>query len=409
VLALLKLSWRSIWRNRRRTLLTVGSTAAALAVAVLFLAIADGMYGRLLYDVLRLQAGNLTVENAEHLDAPSVDLVLDDVPDLRRRIEALPGVSRTKQLVVGPGVANSGDGAVGTAVVGVEPSVEAAVSPLLRRIVHGEYLDDADDRSVLVGAEMARRLKLEVGNKVVLSTNDVRGQLVSELVRVKGIFKTGAVELDGHYVQVPIGFARKLFGMRDAQATEVGILLSDAEQQDSVLAAVQGVIAQDERAAVWPWQKVLPELSSFMKVDKGSNYVFQTIILLMAMFTVFNTVLMSALERKREFAVMLALGTSPARVKLGLVLESVLLGTVGAALGVAAGCGLSVAVDGISLAGSMGKGMEVGGYLVEPVLHASLSPRITVGLGLAMSAVIALMSLVPMTRISRIRVTDAFR
>jgi ABC-type lipoprotein release transport system permease subunit len=146
-----------------------------------------------------------------------------------------------------------------------------------------------------------------------------------------------------------------------------------------------------------------------MKVDKGSNYVLQVIILMMAMFTIFNTVLMSALERKREFAVMLALGTPPARVKLQLLVESTLLGVVGCALGVLFGSGIALATDGVSLASFMGEGMDVGGFLVDPVLRAKLTPAITVGLGAVMVAITALMSLVPMTRIDHIRLTDAFR
>ena len=406
---LAKLAWRSIWRNRRRTLLTVASLAAALTLAVYFLAIADGMYGRLLHDVLRMQAGNLTVEHRQHLDAPSIDLVLNRVPELRQQLQQLPGVSRTKQLVVGPGVATSGSGAVGVAIVGVEPAVEASMSPLLKRLVEGTYLADGDERSIIVGTELARRLELKVDSKLVLSANDVHGQLIQQMVRVKGIFRTGSVELDGHYVQLPIGFARTLFTMQKHQATQVGLLLHDPDQQEQVLGAARSVIARDQAVAVWPWQQILPELSTFMKVDKGSNYVFQIIILMMAMFTIFNTVLMSALERKREFAVMLALGTSPKRIKLQLLVESTLLGLVGCSLGVLLGSGVALATNGISLASVLGDGFDVAGFLVDPVLHAKLTWRTTVGLGGVMVLVTAVMSLIPMTRIEKINVTDAFR
>jgi ABC-type lipoprotein release transport system permease subunit len=383
--------------------------AAALCLAVYFLAIADGMYGRLLHDVLRMQAGNLTVENAQHLDAPSIDLMLDSVPDLRDRIEQVPGVSTTKELIVGQGVANSAEGAVGTVIVGVQPSVEASMSPLVKRLVTGSYLQDGDERAVVLGAKMASRLGLAVGNKLVLSTNDTGGQMVQQMVRVKGIFETGSVELDGHFVQVPIRFARVLFSMRADQATQVGILLHDPNEQESVMRRVQRLLADHETVTVWPWQKILPELSTFMQVDKGSNYVFQLIILMMAMFTIFNTIVMSALERKREFAVMLALGTSTARVKLQLFVESILLGTVGCAVGVLAGSALALATDGVSLASVIGDGFDVGGFIVDPMLRAKLTARITVGLGAAMVGLIGVMSLVPMSRIKHIHVTDAFR
>ena len=121
---ILKLSWRSIWRNRRRTLITVVAVGFSLAIAVFFLAMADGMYAHLLDSVLRMQAGHLTVEHRQHLDAPSIDLVVRDLPRWRPQVAALPAVEQTAARVVGQGVASTGTGSVGVSVVGVEPDVE---------------------------------------------------------------------------------------------------------------------------------------------------------------------------------------------------------------------------------------------------------------------------------------------
>jgi ABC-type lipoprotein release transport system permease subunit len=406
---LVLLSWRSIWRHPRRTVLTIASMSLALGLAVVFLAIGDGMYGRLLHEVLRMQGGQLTVEHARYLDAPSVDLAVDHVAELRAKLGRLPEVATTKVSVVSQGVANSADGSVGVAIVGVEPSREASLSLLPKRLVSGRYLDDQDDRSALLGVESARRLKVAVGDKLVLSGSDVDGQLVQEMARVKGIFRTGALELDGHLAQVPIRFARKLFGLRPEQATQVGIVLDSPDAEAPMLRRVRMLLRGRPELAAWPWQKIMPELSTFMQVDKGSNVVFQMVILLMAAFTIFNTVLMSALERKREFAVMLALGTPGRRVKLQLLIESVALGAAGSLIGVLLGSGAAWGLDGYDLARWLGDGMEVGGFLMDPVLHPKLTLLTTVGLGAAMTAAVALMSLVPMARLKHIRVTDAFR
>jgi ABC-type lipoprotein release transport system permease subunit len=406
---LVLLSWRSIWRHPRRTVLTIASMSLALGLAVVFLAIGDGMYGRLLHEVLRMQGGQLTVEHARYLDAPSVDLAVDHVAELRAKLGRLPEVATTKVSVVSQGVANSADGSVGVAIVGVEPSREASLSLLPKRLVSGRYLDDQDDRSALLGVESARRLKVAVGDKLVLSGSDVDGQLVQEMARVKGIFRTGAIELDGHLAQVPIRFARKLFGLRPEQATQVGIVLDSPDAEAPMLRRVRMLLRGRPELAAWPWQKIMPELSTFMQVDKGSNVVFQMVILLMAAFTIFNTVLMSALERKREFAVMLALGTPGRRVKLQLLIESVALGAAGSLIGVLLGSGAAWGLDGYDLARWLGDGMEVGGFLMDPVLHPKLTLLTTVGLGAAMTAAVALMSLVPMARLKHIRVTDAFR
>jgi ABC-type lipoprotein release transport system permease subunit len=217
------------------------------------------------------------------------------------------------------------------------------------------------------------------------------------------------VDLDRHFAQIPIHFARKALGLRADQVTQLGIVLQDPDVQDHVLKEARAQLAGNPDVVVRPWQRILPELYTFMQVDKGSNYVFQIIILLMAMFTIFNTVLMSALERKREFAMMLALGTPLHRVSVQLLVESILLGVVGAVCGVLLGSGASLALDGLSLAQWMGDGFEVGGFLVDPVLRPKLTMVTTVGLGTVMVLVVALMSLVPMARLRQLRISDVFR
>jgi ABC-type lipoprotein release transport system permease subunit len=404
---LLKLAWRSLWRHRRRTLITLSSIVMSLAIALYFITLADGMYGQMLHGVLRMQAGHITVENPEYVDAPAIDLLVPRETSLRERIEKLDGVESTKAVVLGQGIASTGAGTVGVAIAGVEPAVEASMSPLVRRIEDGQYLN-GDPRSVVVGAELARRLELAVGNKLVLSGNDRSGQLTQEMVRVCGVFSTGALEMDGHYVQVPIDFARRLYGVDRDEATQVGVVLDDPHRQAELLATVTP-LAADQGAVALPWQQVLPELSTFMRIDKGANYVFQVLIVVMAMFTIFNTLLMSVLERKREFAVMLAVGTAPARVKAQVFMEAAIMGLVGVVIGLSLGALAAWATDGYDLTAYMPDGLDVGGFLVEPRLYMKVAPETLGWLGGGSLAAILAMTVVPVLRIDSIKVTEAFR
>ncbi len=404
---LLKLAWRSLWRHRRRTLITLSSIVMSLAIASYFITLADGMYGQMLHGVLRMQAGHITVENAEYQDAPAIDLLVAREASLRGLIEKIDGVESTKAIVLGQGIASSGSGTVGVAIAGVEPAVEVGMSPLVGRIQEGEYLN-GDLRTVVVGAERARRLELEVGSKVVLSGNDKSGQLTQEMVRVCGIFSTGALEVDGHYVQVPIDFARRLYGVAEDEATQVGVVLSNPRRQAELIAEVEAAV-DDRDDAVLPWQRVLPELSTFMRIDKGANYVFQVLIIVMAMFTIFNTLLMSVLERKREFAVMLAVGTPPARVKAQVFVEAAIMGLLGVAIGLLLGALAAWGTDGYDLGAYMPEGLDVGGFLVEPRLYMKVDPTTLGWLGGGSLMAILLMAVVPVLRIDSIKVTEAFR
>jgi ABC-type lipoprotein release transport system permease subunit len=203
-------------------------------------------------------------------------------------------------------------------------------------MVEGRYLNDDDGPWVVIGSELAKRLKLGVGKKMVITTNDAAGNLVDELCRVRGIFETGSVEIDGYFIQAPIDFARRLFGLPDQGVSQLGVILRVPEAQESVLNKIQLLVAGED-IAVLPWQTVIPEIASYIKLDKGSNLIFQAILVFLILFTIFNTILMSVLERERESAVLLALGTKPDQLRLQILMESFYLGLIDCALGLLLG------------------------------------------------------------------------
>ena len=405
-----RLAWRSIWRNRRRTLITALSIGFGLACAVFFVAIGEGVYAQLIDQVVRLQAGHITMENPSYRDAPAVDLWVKAPESLRSQIEKLSQVEQTKLLIMGQGIARSGSGDVSATLMGVEPSVELDTSPLVRHIVAGRYLNDDDGPWVVIGSELAKRLKLKVGKKMVLTTNDAAGNLVDELCRVRGIFETGSVEIDGYFIQAPLGFARRLFGLPAEGVTQLGVVLRIPEAQESVLQEIRLMVAEQD-IAVLPWQEIIPEIASYIKLDKGSNWIFQAILIFLILFTIFNTILMSVLEREREFAVLLALGTKPAQLRLQILMESAYLGLIGCGLGLLVGGLAAWAAQewGIDLRSLLEEGFTISGFAVSAKMHA----RVTTGLlfstaGLVFAATLIL-SLIPMHRAARLSIVDQLR
>jgi ABC-type lipoprotein release transport system permease subunit len=405
-----RLAWRSIWRNRRRTLITVLSIGFGLTCAIFFIAIGEGVYAQLIDQVVRMQAGHITLENPNYRDAPAVDLWIKAPDLLRSQIESLPQVERTKMIILGQGIARSGSGNVSATLMGIEPSVELETSPLTRHMVEGRYLNDDDGPWVVIGSELAQRLKLGVGKKMVLTTNDAAGNLVDELCRVRGIFETGSVEIDGYFIQAPIDFARRLFGLPEQGVSQLGVILRVPEAQEHVLHEVQ-LLAAEEDITVLPWQKVVPEIASYIKLDKGSNLIFQAILVFLILFTIFNTILMSVLEREREFAVLLALGTKPDQLRLQILMESFYLGLIGCALGLLLG-GLAawiVQVWGIDLKSFLEEGFTISGFAVSTKMHARVTPGLLFGTtGLVLVATLIL-SLIPMRRATRLSIVEQLR
>ena len=407
---LIKLAWRSLWRSRRRTLITVSSIGLGLMFAIFFISMAEGMYEQLIDQVVRMQAGYVTMQHPDYARAPSVDLYIETPQGLRPEIESWPRVDQTKLLVLGQGIAKSGAGNVAAGLIGVEPSVEAATSPLARNMVEGEYLDDSDEALVVVGNELADRLNLKVGRKMVLATNDVNGDLVEELCRVKGIFHTGSTEVDVFMIQMPLPFARKVFRLPDHAATQLGVVLKDSSDEKLILNRVRAKV-EGRNMVVLPWQEVLPDLASYIKMDKGSNLVFQGVLIFLVLFTIFNTILMSVLERQREFAMLMALGTSPRLVAGQIFVESIFLGLLGCLLGIVLG-GVTVwwgHVYGIDMSAILGESISISGFALTTKIITKVSASIFAIMCLIVMAATIIISFIPMHRAARIDLAETLR
>ncbi|MEW5723672.1 MAG: ABC transporter permease [Thermodesulfobacteriota bacterium] len=407
---IVKIAWRSLWRNRRRTLITVASIGLGLTFAVFFISLAEGVYDRLIDQVVRLQAGHVTVQHEKYTLAPAVDLYVEVPPELRSAIEGWPEVAETKFVVLGQGIAKSGSGNLAASIMGVEPAIEVNTSPLARNLVQGEYLSEGDERLVVIGVEMAERLGLDVGKKLVLSANDARGDLVQELARVKGIFRTGAEEMDAYFVQIPLGFARKLFNLPAAGTTQLGVILKDPADQDEVLERVRTLVRLPT-AAVLPWAEVMPDVASYIKVDRASNLIFQGILIFLILFTIFNTILMSVLERQREFAVLLAIGTRPGLLRWQLLWEAVFLGLVGCAVGLACGAAVMYLLwrYGLDFTSLIGENITISGFAVSTKMYGKLSAGILFHTAALVFAATLLLSLLPMGRATKVNIVDTLR
>jgi ABC-type lipoprotein release transport system permease subunit len=367
---------RSSRRHLRRTLISSVAVAFGVAFTLFFLGFADGVYNQLINDAARLQAGHLTIQQREYLEAPALDLYVPNAQELADSLRQRADVAFAKRLINGQGMARSGAEATGVAIMGLEPDVERRLSPIADHIVEGEYLRDDDARWVLIGVDMASRLELAPGKKLVISANDANGDLVESLFRVRGVFQSGEPGLDGYVVQMPIGAASRLFALPEGAATDLGIILRHRKDRGRVTRAAQALIADRPALVLRGWEEVQPGLASYVRTDRGSLLIMAGVLVALTLFTIFNTLLMSVLERRREFAVQMAIGVSPGELGLQIIVEAAILALLGCALGSLLGLGANLywMQSGIDMSALMGSDqVSVANFAVSPIIYPDLS------------------------------------
>lgn len=409
-----KLAWRSIWRNKRRTIITVISIGLGLTFAIFFISLGEGGYHQILRDGTRMQSGHITIEHKEYRDAPAIDLYIRNPGQWKGKIEKLPGVESTKLLIQGQGVALTSTGGVGVVIMGIEPSVEKKIeSPITKsfekkegqgkkegkRKAEGKYLSDEDEDLVVIGSGLKKHLNLDIGKKIIIQTSDIEGGLIQERYFVKGIFTTGTDEIDGFLVHMPINAARKLFVIPEGSVTQLCVILEDQDWLKKVLPEVRGMV-NDEDAVVNTWHETMPELLAFMTLDRGSNVIFQFILIGLILFTIFNTILMSVIERRSEFAILLAIGTPPRQLQLQVFTESAFLGFIGVGFGMILGGLVSYyfQVHGLDMSSFLEEGISISGLAMDTKIHTRLTGSILFSSGCLVFFATLLLSFIPMRR-----------
>ena len=223
---------------------------------------------------------------------------------------------------------------------------------------------------------MAERLKVTVGSKMVITSNNLRGEIAAELLRVVGIFETGSEMIDGYICQTALKRAQTLLAMQEGEITQIAIFITDQRATDRVIEHLKKTLSPVSDAAVLSWREVMPELASYVELDGTSNYIFQIIIFIIIAAGILNTILMSVMERQFEFGVLLCLGMNPKNLLFLILAESMLLGLLGVTVGTALGlaCNQYFTIKGFDMTLFTGETLDISGIALDPILYSDLYP-----------------------------------
>ena len=374
------LAWRNLWRHRKRTLITLSSIAVGFGLAVLSIGIGDGSHNSLIRNAIKLGEGHLTVQPRGYIEAPANHKYLSDGLTLSKKLKSLNITGSIEPRISLQVLASTANNSVGVALEGLTSHSDPRVDMLKPQLVKGEWFKEGDDRGIVVGAGMASKLKAKLGSKVIIMAGKKGGDSQAQLGRVRGIFKSQVPEMDDYLIFSDLQFAQRFLQGEGADIskqpiTRFAIFLDDPdtlyEWKDKVKAVVEStqVIAMD-------WQEMMPQLVQFIIIDDAGNYVFLVLILIMVIFGVLNTVLMSVLERTREFGLLRALGLSRRNLLALVFCESFLMGLLAIIVGWIVGGGIHLwfSQHGLDLTAMMGEGGNVMmGSFMDPIVYPELS------------------------------------
>lgn len=368
------MAWRNLWRRKRRTLITAISIGFGVMLAVTFTGSGDYWYTNMINAGATMGLGHITIEPHGYNQTPSLDKRLLNAGQIRKHVLTMPGVSNAIVRIMGQAMFASASKTIGGMFLAVDPSQESPdQNLLLRSLIQGQLFPGTDGRGIVVGSKMAKKLNLRIGKKLVYTTTDVSGEIVSEIARVTGIFETGVGEVDGALVLLPINSVRAILHYDDEDATLVAVTVNDQRYAERIRDKIAAAVGNPLRE-VLTWKQTQTELAGIITMDKSGNYITQVLIGLLIAAGILNTLLMSVLERTREFGVMMAVGMSPSTLFKLVLVESFWLALIGLAVGIiiTAPWYAYLHYVGLDFSGAIGNDYSAGGVLVDPIFRIRL-------------------------------------
>ncbi len=353
----MQMAWRNVWRNPRRTWLTVGAICFACMVLIFMLSFQFGSYETMINSSVKINTGHLQVQAAGYFDKKNMRRVINDPKPVMQMISAIKQVEAMTVRANTFSLVSSEDRTYGAMIVGIDPAHEPEVSTLKQLIRKGEFLPEktGSDRA-LIGSLLARNLKVVIGDELTILGQGKDGSVAASIVTICGIFKSGIDGFDRNTLHIPIKTFQAVYFM-DAAVHEIVI---NANSLHDVAAVKKEIInglkniPEGKKLVVMDWDELVPGLTQAIRIDLISGIIFWFLLVLVVAFSILNTFLMAIFERTREFGVMMAIGTTPQRLVKLLLYESNFMTIVGVGLGIIIGCGITglFQVYGIDMSGA---------------------------------------------------------
>ena len=326
---ILKIAWRNIWRNRQRSIVMMIAITAGLWGGLMATGIMLGLIDQRFKTSIEQHISHVQVHHPEFLIDQSVKHHIPDWDILKKKLQEDDQVRAFAGRTMVSAMLGTANLTTGIQLIGIDPAMEVVTTSLDERILEGSYFEPQMRNPVMIGKRLADKVKARPGSRIVLTFQDINGELTASNFRVSGIFQTANSLWDEQNVFVLQEDINTYIGY-EGQVNAVNILLGDHLKSIDFTTEYSEAFPNLE---VRSWAEISPELSYLNEMSGMMMFIILTIILLALAFGLLNTMLMTVFERVKELGMLMAIGMNKKRVFAMIMLETILLSLCGAAGG----------------------------------------------------------------------------
>ena len=402
----LKLSWRNIWRNKRRTLITIASVFFALWFSLIMRSMQVGSYSHMADGIVEAYTGSMQIHHEGYWNDRTLDNTFEYSPELSGEIETIDNVKAVIPRLESFALASTGEHTKGILVVGIDPLKELELTHPDRKLIEGVYFDGSPD-GVLVSSRLAEFLNLSLNDTLTMLSTGYHGASAAGIFPVIGIIKMPNPELDRRIVYMTLPGAQNFYGA-ESMLTSLVINVEDSEHLHKTKKKLTDLL-DEEYYEIMDWKEMNPELVQQIQSDQSGGYIMLGMLYLIVGFGVLGTLIMMTTERRKEFGVMVAVGMQKKKLGVILTIEMLMMGFVGAATGIIG----SLPVIGylvknpIRFAGEYAEVFEAYGF--EPIMPAEFDITYFIGQSVIVLVIFILAIVYPVNSVLRLKEIKALR
>lgn len=326
---LLLISWRNIWRNKKRSIILMLAVILGISAGMFVLAFYNGLIQQRLENALNREVSHIQIHAKDFKIEQDIREVIPGGKNILHSLQNDTQVLHASGRIIIQGMIASSNGSKGITIQGILPKDEAITTRLRNKVIKGSYFSSDNANEIIISESVSKTLKVGVNNKIVITFQDARNELMSMAFRIIGIYSSGNAPYDEMNVFLPLGSIDDPAGIK-GDFHEIALLLNEPQDVSTVLQSLQYA---HPNLLIEDWKTISPELGVTMSFGDQMVYVYMGIILLALSFGIINTMMMSVLERTREIGMLIALGMNKVKLFVMILLETTFLIFVGCPIG----------------------------------------------------------------------------